>query len=372
MIASLKGVDWGDFLARPALESPPQEVLNTICKMPMLITGAGGSIGSALAMRLAHFALPALLLLESAERNLHDLQRTLAEDRELGLHAAAPTSFFLGSAGDRAVLEALFVAHAPRMVFHMAAHKHVPLLEQQPLAAITNNVFATETLTATAAACGARVVLLSTDKAVEPASVMGATKRVAEEIVLASGGTVLRLGNILASSGSVTEIFAHQIAQGGPLTITDPAARRYFLTLDEAANLLLFMTLYPGNSAVLTPALPNAHEVTELAHFMARQLAPGREIPLRFTGLRPGDKITESLWSGSDSVHAADVGNLVCVQSNRPTQMQLENGLAVLHSAVEDRDLAGALAQLCSLVPDFRPSQTVLALARSFDPRVCA
>lgn len=177
----------------------------------MLITGAGGSIGSALALRLSRLALPVLLLLDE-----------------------------------------LFAAHAPRIVFHMAAHKHVPLLEQQPLAAIANNIFATETIAATAATCGARVVLLSTDKAVESISVIGATKRVAEEIVLAAGGTVLRLGNVLASTGSVTEVFAHQIARGGPLTITDPAAHRYFLTLDEPVNLLLFMSAAPpraGKSA---------------------------------------------------------------------------------------------------------------------------
>jgi FlaA1/EpsC-like NDP-sugar epimerase len=372
VIASLKGIDWSDFLARPALGSPPQEALNTISRMPMLITGAGGSIGTALGLRLAHLAPPALLLLESAEHNLHLLQSALADERELRPRAAAPPSFILGSAGDSALLEELFTAHAPRLVFHMAAHKHVPLLEQQPLAAIANNIFATETICATAASCGARVVLLSTDKAVEPASVMGATKRVAEEIVLSSGGTVLRLGNVLASSGSVTEVFAQQIARDGPLTITDPAARRYFLTLDEAVNLLLFVSLYPGTSAVLTPALPADYEVTKLADFMARQLAPGREIPICFTGLRPGDKLTESLWSGSDATHTVEIGNLICVESKRPTRAKLQNDLAALHTAVEDRNIASALTQLCSLVPDFRPSQTLRALTGQVSPRVCA
>jgi FlaA1/EpsC-like NDP-sugar epimerase len=376
VIASVKGIDWGidwgDFLRRPALESPPLEVLNTLSRMPMLITGAGGSIGSALALRLAHLAPPALLLLESAENSLFELQRASAFDSEAGPRAIAPTTFILGSAGDRALMEELFAAHAPRLVFHAAAHKHVPVLEQQPLAAIANNIFATETVASAAALCGARVVLLSTDKAVEPASVMGATKRVAEEIVLAAGGTVLRLGNVLASSGSVTEVFAHQIARGEPLTITDPAARRYFLSLDEAVNLLLFAAVYPGSSAVLAPALLSDYEVTTLAHFMARQLAPGREISIHFTGLRPGDKLTERLWSGSDVVHPAGIGNLVSIQSNRPTHGQLESGVAALHAAAEDRDLAGALTQLRSLVPDFRPSQTVLALTRRFDPRVCA
>ena len=117
---------------------------------------------------------------------------------------------------------------------------------------------------------------------------MGATKRVAEEIVLASGGTVLRLGNILGSSGSVTEVFAGQIAQGGPLTVTDPGARRYFLTMDEAVNLLLHASALRVSSAVLAPILPACHGIAALAGFMASELAPGREIPIRFTGLRRG------------------------------------------------------------------------------------
>ena len=342
----------------------------------MLITGAGGSIGSALASRLAHLAPPALVLLESDENRLFQLSRASAFDSEAAPRAAAYTTFILGNAGDRASMEELNATHAPRIVFHAAAHKHVPLLERHPLAAIANNIFATETVAAAAALCGARVVLLSTDKAVEPASAMGATKRVAEEIVLASGGMVLRLGNVLASSGSVTEVFANQIARGGPLTITDPAARRYFLTLDEAVNLLLFASVYPAASALLAPAPLTDYEVSTLANFMARQLAPGREISIRITGLRPGDKLTERLWSGSDTVQATDIGNLVSIQSGRPAREQLESGLAALHIAVEDRDLAGALAQLRSLVPDFRPSQTLLETAlahtRHFDPRVCA
>jgi FlaA1/EpsC-like NDP-sugar epimerase len=371
VIASLKGIDWGDFLRRPALESPPLEVLNAISRMPVLITGAGGSIGSALASRLANLAPPALLLLESSESSLFTLQSAPAFDTDAARRAAAP-KLILGCAGDRSLIEELFAAYAPRIVFHAAAHKHVPLLEQQPLAAIASNIFATETVAAAAAHSGARVVLLSTDKAVAPASVMGATKRVAEEIVLASGGAVLRLGNVLASSGSVTEVFAHQIARGGPLTITDPAARRYFLTLDEAVNLLLFASVYPHSSAILAPASLAGYGVAALANFMAGRLAPGREIPICFTGLRPGEKLTERLWSDCDVAHPAGAGNLVSIQSNRPTHAQLEGGLAALHVAVEDRDIAGALMQLRSLVPDFHPSDTVLALARHFDPRVCA
>ena len=371
MTPSPRDVNWHDFLARPAIETPPLELFNGLTSAPILVSGAGGSIGSALTLRLARFAVPVLLLLESGENNLYGLQRAMADDLQASPRAHVPTTFVLGSAGDRACLEALFAVHRPRIVFQAAAYKHVPLLEEQPLAAIANNIFATETITSVASEYGARVVLLSTDKAVEPSSVMGATKRVAEEIVLASGGTVLRLGNVLASSGSVTEVFARQIASGGPLTITDPAARRFFLTLHEAVNLLLLASVHSGSSSLLAPALLGIYNIVELARFMARQLAPDREIPIHFTGLRPGDKLTERLWNDSDMTSPAGNGRLVSIFSSRLTPIQLQSGLAGLHSAAEVHDISGALAQLQSLVPDFHPSQTVLALARNSSSRAC-
>jgi len=169
-------------------------------------------------------------------------------------------------------------------------------------------------------------VLLSTDKAVEPASVMGATKRVAEEIVLASGGTVLRLATFWLPAASVTRFFAQQIAHGGPLTITDPNARRYFLTLDEAVNLLLLASVLPGSSLLLAPELAAMHEIGELARFMARQLAPVREILIHFTGLRPATSsrtLLERLRSGLP----AGSGNLVSICTNRLTPIELESAL---------------------------------------------
>lgn len=205
---SLKELDWHSFLARPALCAPAPP-LPSACQ-PILITGAGGSIGSALALRVAQSAASALVLLEACENNLYHLRRAWGDEMERG--TAVPASFILGDAGDRATLAHIFAMYRPHLVFHAAAHKHVPLLEQQPLAAIANNILATQIVTEVAADYGARVVLVSTDKAVAPASVMGATKRVAEQVVLDSGGTVLRLGNVLASSGSVTELFAQQIA----------------------------------------------------------------------------------------------------------------------------------------------------------------
>jgi FlaA1/EpsC-like NDP-sugar epimerase len=330
-------------------------VLDALYRKSVLITGAGGSIGSALALRLAALAPSMLVLLESSESHLYALQREWAE-----AGVAAPAACYLGSVDDRKLLDHIFATHNPGLVYHAAAFKHVPLMEQQPLAAIANNVFGTRTLVEAVAAHGVRVVQLSTDKAVEPTSVMGATKRAAEHIVLAAGGTVLRLGNVLASRDSVVEVFARQIGAGGPITVTDPAARRYFLTLDEAVNLLLIAAAEPEPPVLLTPALPAPHYIADLAQYMARKLAPNRTISIDFTHPRPGDKETERLWSATETARPAHDRGLLMVQSPVLPDGQLQTELTALRSALDVRDLPAALAQLRIMVPDYTPSQAVL------------
>ena len=363
VISSLKTLDWSGFLARPGVAPPSRESLEELRQAPILVVGAGGSIGSALASRLAALEPPGLVLLEASESHLYALQRQWA-----AAHTAAPAVFRLGSVGDRALLEEIFAVHAPALVFHAAAFKHVPLLEQQPLAAIENNVFGT--LALMEAANGAHVILLSTDKAVDPTSVMGATKRVAEQIVLSAGGTALRLGNVLASRGSVAEVFARQIAAGSPLTITDPAALRYFLTMDEAVNLLLSAALETESPSLLAPALPAPHPVTELARFMARELAPGRAIPMDFTGPRPGDKETEQFWSNAEMPRPAKAEGMLSIASPMLSSGRLRSALAHLRAALDARDLAAALTHLQALVPDYTPSPALVWLAGQSISRV--
>jgi FlaA1/EpsC-like NDP-sugar epimerase len=367
----LKNLDWRRFLARPQLPSPPAEVLDALRREPILVTGAGGSIGSALALRLGALGTRKLVLLDASESNLYALERDWAAAPLAAPATVSRMTAVLGSAADEALLNEIFATHAPQVVFHAAAFKHVPLMEQQPLAAIQNNIFATEALARAAEAHDARVVLLSTDKAVEPASVMGATKRVAEQIVLAHGGTVLRLANVLASRDSVAEIFARQIVQGGPVTVTDPAARRYFLALDEAVDLLLASAGDTEAGALLAPILPAAHSIAELARFMIDELAPNSNIAFQLIGNRPGDKQTEKLWSKVELIHPVNSGALVSIESRLLTTGQLAAGLASLHGAVDARDLGDALKYLRALVPDYTPSRAVLALAQQCGPRVC-
>jgi FlaA1/EpsC-like NDP-sugar epimerase len=356
----LKKMDWSGFLGRPGLAQPAAP-LDALRHQPVLVTGAGGSIGSALALRLASLEPSPLILLESSESNLFALQGELAE---AGL--AAETAFRLGSVADRALLEEIFSLYAPRLVFHAAGFKHVPLLEEQPLAAIENNIFGT--LSLVRAMREARIVLLSTDKAASPVSMMGAAKRVAERIVLDAGGVALRLGNVLASRGSVAEIFARQIAAGGPMTVTSPSARRYFLTIEEAVGLLLSAAGEPEPHGLLVPALCVPHPVVDLARFMAQQLAPGRAIPVEFTGLRPGDKESEQFWSATDSVQPASSPNLLRVEVQPDSSRELARSLTELRGAVDARDLHAALAQMRRLAPDYEPGRALLALAGERKP----
>lgn len=370
VISPLNDLNWRSFLARPPLPSPPPDAIEALLHQPILITGAGGSIGSALALRLAALAPSKLVLLEASESNIYALQRDWAEFQAANPRAACPIKPVLGSAADQPLLDEIFALHAPRLVFHAAAFKHVPLMEEQPLAAISNNIFVTRILTETAAAHCARVVFLSTDKAVQPASVMGATKRVAEQIVLSSGGIVLRLANVLASRDSVAEVFTRQIAQGGPVTVTDPAARRYFVTLHEAVSLLLIAAAHPKPGTLLAPVLPAPHFIADLARFMVHELAPNREIPIAFTGLRPGDKETEDLWPSSASTFPTNLDGIISVETPLLPAPQLASRLTSLRQALEFRDLDVALTQLRQLVPDYTPSPALLALSRQSAQRV--
>jgi len=353
VIQRMRSLDWRSFLGRPRLPSPPLDALDSLYRQPILITGAAGTIGTALALRLGNIC-PSTLLLDTSESRLFDLQQSWSAEGVSG--SMTP---ILGNVTDRTLLDEVFTVYAPRLVYHAASLKHVALMEQQPLAAIANNVFGTLTLTRAASAAGARVILLSSDKAVEPASVMGATKRLSEIIVLAAGGTVLRLGNVLASRGSVTETFARQLTLGHPLTITDPAARRYFVTLDEAVNLLL-SAVTESSPSLLVPEIESPSFITDLAHFMAASLAPGVDIALDFTAPRPGEKDPLHFWSASESPRPASQRGLLSIDIPPVDESALESSLAALRLAIDARDRTAALLHLSALVPGYEPGAVAL------------
>jgi FlaA1/EpsC-like NDP-sugar epimerase len=356
----LASMDWHRFLGRPALPAPAIQALGALCEERILVTGAGGSIGSALARRLAALEPSELVLLDASENRLAALQGTLT---------LAPFRSVLGNVGNAYLLHELFAKSMPTIVFHAAAYKHVPLLEGQPFAAVENNVLATDTLASIAAEAGARIILLSTDKAVEPVSMMGGTKRVAEQIVRSVRGTVVRLGNVLGSSGSVAEVFAGELAKGEPMTVTDPLARRYFLTIEEAVNLLIAASAEQAPEDLLAPALAAQQSITDLASFMAQELHPGRRVSIEFTRPRPGDKECEKLWSACESASPTDGRGLMMIASPRIESSVLRKEISGLRAAVNASDLPALLAGMQHLVPDYAPSATVLTLsARSAEP----
>jgi FlaA1/EpsC-like NDP-sugar epimerase len=307
-VSRLREVDIADLLRRRPIEVKPQAGLYLHGKT-VLVTGAGGSIGSELSRQLARSHVGHLILLGHGENSIFDATNHLrATYPQLPMHAV------VGDIRDRARLDAVFQQWRPHVVFHAAAHKHVPLMEDHPEEAITNNVVGTQVVVEASLAHGVeRFVLISTDKAVAPTSVMGATKRLAERIVREAAlvhrkpFVAVRFGNVLGSRGSVVPFFKQQIARGGPVTVTHPDMRRFFMTIPEAVYLVLKAggLAQPGDLFVLNMGEPV--RIVDLAEDLMRLSGiPPREIPIEFSGLRPGEKLEEELWEAGSTVAAVD------------------------------------------------------------------
>lgn len=265
------GFNWGDFLRRPLREAGVVRLSAANAGKTILLTGAGGSIGSALARAILASGPRLLLLLDHSEHNLHHIHTELA-----AISGGAPSIPILGDVCDDALLANIFAAHRPDTVYHAAAFKHVPLMETNPLAAVRNNALGTYKL-ATAAIEHRlpHLIMVSTDKAVNPHSVMGASKRIAELILLALShqGTpmrAVRLGNVLGSQGSVVPRFLQQIVQGGPVTVTHPEVSRYFLTLLESVEVILQVASLEDGGGIFLPELGQPVKILDLAGYLIR------------------------------------------------------------------------------------------------------
>jgi FlaA1/EpsC-like NDP-sugar epimerase len=356
-VSSSVAIDWYAFLERQRLPYPTAESLKQFRDASVLVTGAGGSIGSALSLQLARLRPRHLALLDASEQALYRLQSALADAR-----LTAQSHFILANITYAAHLDEIVETHRPELIFHAAAYKHVPLLEEHPLEAIANNALGTLTLAECATKCNvARVVLVSTDKAVTPISILGASKRIAERITLAHQGVVLRLANVLGSEGSVSETFLRQIATGGPLTITDPDAERYFLTCEEAVDLLLASASAKARS-MLVPNLDRQYKISSLAEFLIRTRPSDARPSIVFTGLRPGDKTREALWSTEEGPRPTAKHGHFEMERQASGDPLLRRELMQLRDAVGERDLPRALEIVLQLVPSYTPSTTVRTL----------
>lgn len=328
----------------------------------LLVTGAGGSIGSELCRQIAALSPANLVLYERYENGLYAITNELADRHEhLTVHAV------VGDVTDFNRVESVFSQFRPEVVFHAAAHKHLPLMETNPCEAVKNNVAGTQTVAEAARRHDVqRFVLISTDKAANPSSIMGATKRVAELIVQAvsaDGNTrfvTVRFGNVLGSNGSVFLRMADQIRAGGPVTVTHPEIRRYFMLIPEAVELVLQAAVLAHNRETLVLDMGEQIKVLDMARSMIilSGLVPGVQIPIKFIGLRPGEKLIESLVGEGETLENSDISNIFRVRwpaIDNPSRA-VEQVEVLVHAAREGR-VPETIDQLRRLVPTFaRPA----------------
>jgi len=327
----------------------------------ILVTGAAGSIGSEACRQIATHGPASLVLADIDENNLYFLFRHLRQ-RHPQLNVEAQVA----DIRDAARVEQLGRQYQPQDVVHAAAHKHVPLMEYAPEEAVKNNVLGCLNLVAMADQLGVeRFVLVSTDKAVNPASVMGATKRVAELIVQEHAGrsatrfTTVRFGNVLGSAGSVVPLFKEQIASGGPVTVTHPDCRRYLMTIPEAVGLVLLAGLsHYGELLILEMGEPI--RILDLARMMIALSGrvPEKDIPIVFTGLRPGEKLDEELMTAEEAGHSHEVRPKVRAVQSLPPLPDLMDQISRLEALAREGDREGVLETLRGVVPGYTPSHT--------------
>jgi FlaA1/EpsC-like NDP-sugar epimerase len=296
----LRNVDVSDLLRRAPAHTTDQAIGGALSGKRILVSGAGGSIGFELCRQIARWGPSEIVLLGHGENSIFEALVELNED-----FAGLPMHAVIADIRDRARMQLVFRAHSPQVVFHAAAHKHVPLMEINVEEAFSNNVTGTRILVESALEANTeRLVLISSDKAIQPTSVMGATKRLAEMIVQDAARNSgkpyvsVRFGNVLGSRGSVVPVFKRQIARGGPLTVTHPEMERYFMTIPEAVHLVLQAASLGEGGETLLLRMGKPVRILSLAEDLIRLsgLEPGKDIPILFTGVRPGEKLSEQLW----------------------------------------------------------------------------
>jgi FlaA1/EpsC-like NDP-sugar epimerase len=325
----------------------------------VLITGAGGSIGSELARQIGALAPAALILLDRYENGLHALMIE-SRWRQTPFRVRA----VVGDVASADQIAGLLAAERPEIVFHAAAHKHVPLMEANACEAVKNNVRGTRILLEGAQRFGVeRFVLISTDKAVNPISVMGASKRVAELLVqgISQGSAIcsaVRFGNVLASNGSVVPQFVDQIEHGGPVTVTHPEVRRYFMLMSEAVHLVLHAAALAKGGDTFVLEMGKQIRVLDLARNLIRLsgLIPGQDIQISITGLRPGEKLSEELIGGDEVAEPASESGILRVQlSSPPEWSQFLSLTTELECLADTGDNGATIEGLRKLVPTYVP-----------------
>ena len=361
-IQEIRDIEIEDLLERDVVKVDMGGLSGMISGKTVMVTGGGGSIGAELCRQLASYQPKELVIFDIYENNAYAIEQELKGNYpELKLHV------LIGSVRDEARIDQVIATYRPAMVYHAAAHKHVPLMEFSPLEAVKNNVFGTLNTAKAAAKYGVEhFVLISTDKAVNPTNVMGASKRICEMIVQCMAGksetcfAAVRFGNVLGSNGSVIPLFREQIKKGGPVTVTHPEITRFFMTIPEAVSLVLQAGAFAQGGEIFVLDMGNPVKIDDLARNMIRLsgFEPDVDIPVVYSGLRPGEKLYEELLMGEEGL-AKTANDLIYIGHKIDfDENQLNQELEALKAMTEDQE--DQLRQrIRVLVPTYRiPGQT--------------
>jgi FlaA1/EpsC-like NDP-sugar epimerase len=354
-------VEINDLLGREAVNLDAEAVGRFLHGRRILITGAGGSIGSEMSRQVCHFQPAKLILLEQAENGLFDIGNELRRD-----FPAIPITEVICDIVDRERVMSVFHREKPDVVIHAAAHKHVPLMELNPCEAIKNNIFGTRNVADACCACAAKeFVMISTDKAVNPSSIMGCTKRVAEIYTQSLNGRdgcptnfkAVRFGNVLGSSGSVVPTFERQIRRGGPVTITHPEMTRYFMTIPEASQLVLQAAATGQGGQIFLLDMGEPVKIMDLARDMITLsgLRVGEDIDILVTGCRPGEKLFEELRTEGEDIEPT-VHPKVKVWKHRKVEWEkIQDSLREFAALTNCPERQRIVESLQRLVPEYKP-----------------
>ena len=356
-VNQLRPVEIQDLLRRASVQTDLGSVRRIVEGQTVLVTGAGGSIGSELCRQIARHAPAHLLLLGHGENSIFDIQQELRSH-----YPSVPLTCLITDIRDETRLDSIFSQYRPNTVFHAAAHKHVPLMEENLAEAITNNVKGTRTLIDAAVRHDTpQFVLISSDKAVNPSSIMGATKRIAELLVQRAAVSTgrnyvsVRFGNVLGSRGSVVPTFLRQIRAGGPITITHPDMRRYFMTIPEAVQLVLQAAVLGKGGEVFVLDMGEPIKIVDLASDLIRLsgLRVGDDVEIHFTGLRPGEKLFEELSRDDESLQPTSHHTILCSRLGIPPAGVHAHVDALVQSAMRRDDDVVLRQRIAELVPEY-------------------
>jgi len=356
-VSQIRDVDINDLLGRVAVQLDLDLLERFATDKTILVTGAGGSIGSEMCRQLCNFSPKVLLLAEQAENPLFYIERELRKD-----YPSVDLRTVICNITDKTRVEEVFGKYKPQVVIHAAAHKHVPLMELNPGEAVKNNIIGTRTVADAAAGHGAtNFVMISTDKAVNPTSVMGSTKRIAEMYIQDLNRTskthfvTVRFGNVLGSDGSVVPIFKKQIAEGGPVTVTDPEMKRYFMTIPEASQLVLQAATMGKGGEIFVLDMGKPVKIVDLAKELITLsgFRPGEDIQIEYTGARPGEKLFEELSIEGEDMQQTRHPKIGIWMNIPMDRRKLHAGIEELVEIAKTQDHSRIIQKIRELVPEF-------------------